>query len=142
MLAVRAHKLCKVLDLEFEFNPGAPPEGCDAKNRLCCPLHFRIPGKGPLPVCPGRPSVDRHTLLQVLLAGQQFLLLDQQALNVGLDLHMQRQTLPLMSLNVQVGRGVDAQEVNAAMVRIHRCRREKMHVTGMASGRQQTLPRA
>ena len=86
----------------IRFDPGALPKGGNSKDSLCCLLHVSIPGKGPLPVCPGRPSVDRHTLLQVLLAGQQLLLLDQQALNVGLDLHMHLKTLTPMSLNVQV----------------------------------------
>ena len=78
-------------------NFGTQPEGGNAKDSFCYPLHFSIPGKGPLPVCSGRPSVGRHTLLQLPLADLQFLLLDQQALDVCLDLHVHLQILTRMS---------------------------------------------
>ena len=101
MLALGPYELCIFQDLAFESNSGTPPEGGNTKNSLCCPLHFSIPGKGPLPVCFGRPSIDRHALLQVLLAGEQLLLLDQQALDVGLNLHVHLQILTPMTVTVK-----------------------------------------
>ena len=74
-----------------------PPEGGDAKDPLCSFLHLSIPREGALPVCSRCPRVGGQALLQLLLAGQQLLLLCQQGLNLALNLQEEGKTQQLQA---------------------------------------------